>query len=136
MLYISDFYILYMIAFFGAILAFIKGELPVGTILLIYSLAGIWVYLKTGTIRKALVALRKGNIQQAKRRISYVKFPQYLNAREKAYFHLIKGLIAYHENQFAEAFKHLDIALRSGFLSREERQLAQNIAESLQKTVM
>jgi len=136
MLYVGRFYILYILAFVAAILAFIKGELPVGLVLLIYSLAGVWVYLKYGTVYHALNALRKGKINKAKRWISLTKSVKTLESEPKTYYYYINGVVAYHENQWAKAHKYLTIALQRGDLTATERQLALNIVESLEKIVM
>ncbi len=135
MLYISDFYILYVLAFFGAIAGFLTGNWPVGSILLIYSLFGVYYYLRFGTVRKATEALRSGKIEKAERLLKRTKYPDYLDDMWKGHYFLVSGIINFHKNNFAQAYSDLTKAVNSPFLTKDEQQLAENILENLRKTV-
>ncbi len=136
MLYIGDFYILYFLAFTGAVLALLKKQYPLSAVLFVYAFAGIFYYLKFGTVRKAYAAYGKGKIRRAERLLALTKYPEKLDDLYKSKYYLLKGLIAYHRNDFASAYKHLIRALNLGHLTLEERQLADRIVNDLRQSVM
>jgi len=124
------------LAFIGAVLALIKKQYPVSAVLFVYAFAGIFFYLKFGTVRKAYSAYGKGKINRAERLLAFTKYPEKLDDHYKSKYFLLKGLIAYHRNDFASAFKHLIRALNLGYLTPEEQQLANSIVNNLRQSVM
>ncbi len=136
MLYLSDFYLLYILALLAAIGAFLTGQALVGIALLVYVIFGIFFYLRYGTIRRALEAFRKGKIQKAERIIKQTRIIKYLDPLWKAYYYFICGIIAFHKNQMDKAYSCLIRATNTPYLQKDEYNLAINIIENLRKTVM
>lgn len=134
MLYLSDFYLLYILAFFAAIGAILTGQAPVGIALLIYVIFGIFFYLRYGTVRRSLEALRKGKIDRANRIIRQTKITKYLDPLWKAYYYFICGIIAFHNSQMDKAYACLIRATNTPYLRKEEYNIAMNILENLRKT--
>ncbi len=127
MLYLSDFYALYLIALLGSIIAFIKKEFFWGTILLIYFLGGVIFFLRYGTINKAIKAFNKGKISRVQKLINVIPTDRYMTDETKAYYYFLKGIIFYHQGKNIEANKFLAMAIGMNKLSPSYERLAREI---------
>ncbi len=125
MLYITDFYLLYIIAFTGAILGFTHGQIMISLVLLIYSIAGLIIYLRTGNIRKSLNLFHKGKFKWAAILLMFT-FPGLLSPENKAYYKFLKGVVMLGtDNKYALSL--IRQALNTGLLREQDRQVAMKI---------
>jgi len=125
MLYLSDFYLLYLLAFVGALIGYSKNYFEISSVLLIYSIAGLIIYLRNGNIRKSLKHLKQGNFRFAGI-LLLLTLPYFLSHRNKAYYLFIKGLILLGTDNKV-ALNLIRQALNSGFLEQNDRDLAMKI---------
>ena len=125
MLYITDFYLLYILAFIAAVLGFVRGQVMVSVMLLIYSLAGLIIYLRTGNIRKSLNLFYKGKFKLAAILLMFT-FPWLLSPQNKAYYKFLKGMVMLGtDNEYALGL--IRQALNTGLLREQDRQVAMKI---------
>ncbi len=125
MLYITDFYLLYLIAFVASILGFVHGQVMISVVLLIYSIAGLIIYLRTGNIRKSLNLFHKGKFKLAAI-LLMLTFPGLLSAQNKAYYKFLKGMVLLGTDN-KHALSLIRQALNTGLLREQDRQVAMKI---------
>ena len=122
------FYLILLFLFLGIILHFEQGwssawYLYVAALIL-------WItHFLFGNVWAAFGKLKKGKLDDAERLIEQIKRPQYLAKGHRAYYHLVKGMIALQRKAFEEAEAQLTDALAIGLRSGNDNALtALNLA--------
>lgn len=70
----------------------------------------IWGYFRYGTIWKAWRLYVKNDLDGLELQLSYIKKPEWLNAQNKAYYHLLNGIVLSKHKKWGIAFKNFEIA--------------------------
>ena len=125
MLYITDFYLLYLLGAIASFLSFTRGQIMLGVTMAIYAIAGFIIYLRTGNIRKARKLFHKGKFNLAAIMLM-LTFPHLLSDENKASYLFLKGMILLGIDN-KSGFDLIQQALDSGNLPEPDRTLAQKI---------
>ena len=72
----------------------------------------VWGYFKYGTIWKAWRLYEKNDLDGLEVQLSYIKKPEWLNAQNKAYYYLLKGVVLSKNGQWETAYKNFEIATK------------------------
>lgn len=81
-----------------------------GWLFLFAGTALIWGHFRYGTIWRAWKFYMKNDLTGLEKQLSYIKNPELLNPQNKAYYHLLNGVILSRDEKWEEAFKDFKIA--------------------------
>lgn len=96
-----------------------------GYVLLLIVPLLIFGYFRYGAIRPAFMAMMRGDLDVARKRIETIKYPKFLSAQSKAYFHWTNAVLAA-ENPEAlpRAESEMRLAIRGKLRTSHDRCLA------------
>jgi predicted Zn-dependent protease len=89
-------------------------------------------YFRYGTVWLAFRALRAGHAGRARALLDQVAFPDYLRSQDRAYYEMLRGLLAREKEEWATAREHLQRALEGDLRTANNRSMVEcALAEAL-----
>ncbi len=83
-----------------------------------------WGYLRHGSVYAAFWAYRKGDIERARGLLSTIRNPDHLTRQDRAYYHLLQGLMLAQDGEIGAARAKLEAALEGPFRTQNDGSLA------------
>lgn len=112
--------ILLVVAYYLALHASLFSFLSLALFLLL-----VWDYLRNNGVWIAFHQFRNGQIEQVRRLLEQVKWPNYLNKEAFAYYHWLKGVVEVADNRLTAAKVHLLVAATGQLRTENDRCLVQ-----------
>ncbi len=78
-------------------------------------------YFRSGTVWLAFRSLRAGNFAKTEQTLAQIYKPNWLNRENRAYYEMLKGLIAQHAEDLSSAAAHLRTALQYRLRTANDR---------------
>lgn len=81
-----------------------------GWLFLFAGTALVWGYYRYGTVWRAWKHYVNQDFDKLEKQLSYIKKPELLNPQNKAYFHLLTGVVLSQKERWKEALDHYKLA--------------------------
>ena len=89
------------------------------------SLFLFWDYFRHSSVWIAFREFRKGNLEQVRRLLDQVKWPNMLDLETRAYYHWLRGVVEVADNRMAAAKVQLLVAASGRLKTENDRSLVQ-----------
>ncbi len=91
---------------------------PVAWLFFLVGVYLTWDFFRCNAVWMAFRQFRSGQIEQVRRLLSQVRWPDMLNKQARAYYHWLRGVVSVTDNRLGEAKVHL-LAAASGQLKTQ-----------------